>query len=205
MTNRRGIPAGLTAAAVGVVLATGLSACGSTMVESAPAPEAIASHVQSALHRLNVEPVSTFIRLDTLSLAELSDVVVTGTLVAWHPEPSRAPAGVAGSLVAEIHVDEVIAGDRPELVGTNVLVGQLPPVNATESEGELPVGLPVVAYLEGPIDGEWIFSSPQGFAAADTARPGTVTWPLLGRTIDGELSEAAPGGPLDGIVDSPLP
>lgn len=168
----------------------------------------------------------------TESMAELSTVVVTGTLEEIQPGPTfgieEDDFSDIRSVALKLGNVEVLHG---ELVTPNdgyFYVGLIDPLGEILANPDvIPRGSKIVSYSfpskgeESPLlfnasdgrpEGEVLYGTahPQGFAIEVDVPDGSsgsstvVVWPFTGAVEAGELSQAFPGGPAAGIEPSRL-
>lgn len=228
-----------------VVLATSLLAGCASMSDPASSPsEPTQSAVPSSADLAATPGVTNIINtvggtatidydalLTTESMAELSAVVITGTLEEIQPGPTF---GIEEDDFSDIRSVALKIGDvevlHGELVTPNdgyFYVGLIDPLGEIMANPDvIPRGSKIVSYSypsngeestllfnasNGRPQGEVLYGTahPQGFAIEVDVPNGSgsstvVVWPFTGAVEAGELSQAFPGGPAAGIEPSRL-
>jgi len=174
---------------------------------------------------MDISKVANIVMVDTATLASTSDAVVVGTLRDWlvgDKVSTRSGADVGAAILAQIEVDRVVKLAEGIVLnpGDIIYATLISPTMETEKIVEaLPVGLPMAAYLGGPLTPEqlavndalvvekgdsaatgqprWVPEA-QGFVVVDPDDPSYLIWPMLGSRQAATLDLTLPGGLLDG-------
>ncbi|MBW1638376.1 hypothetical protein G3H63_04680 [Microbacterium resistens] len=220
--RRTTIGARLAAVSGALAVVWGCAAC-SDGGGVAARPVEVRQDLSVALKVLDFSEVTEYVPMSTTALGEVADVVIEGRIERWLPGGSTyTDSGmfVASVVAAEIHATSTVRahdgvhGEDSSIFYVKVIV----PTDDTASFAEdLPTGMPVLAYLNGPFAPElneaegydrkpgsrevetsdtWRFAGMQGFVVQDGPN---VLWPSIGVTAAGSITDARPGGPLDGL------
>lgn len=204
-----------------------LAAPGATTAVTEPTAAEDEARLMRTLGFLNISETANIVFSDMDSIGEMSEAVAYGTITRWLRGDSYSSVEgmeAGGAILAEFVVGE-IAQAQPESrlsAGETIYIPFTVSTGIDEMIAGAPAPLDTLVYLDHQLSSEeltpndayvvtpgdpeaagaprWVPQSTQGFVIVDPADATRLYWPRLGISASGELSDAAPGGTLDGLT-----